>query len=106
MFLSHYSIAAVKSPVIIMHAEDDLVIPYDLGLKVKNGFVNLITKLLCVLKKCKWKMDIERIKRKKTPKNLKNWKQQKIFLFFFFFYSPPPPQKKRDKNDVSLAKMN
>ena len=53
MFLSHYSIAAVTSPVIIMHAEDDLVIPYDLGLKVKNGFVNLITKLWCVLKKCK-----------------------------------------------------
>lgn len=51
MFLSHYSIAAVKSPVIIMHAEDDLVIPYDLGLKVKKGFVNLITKLWCVLKK-------------------------------------------------------
>lgn len=32
----HHSIAAVKSPVIIMHAEDDLVIPYDLGLKVST----------------------------------------------------------------------
>lgn len=35
----HHSIAAVKSPVIIMHAEDDLVIPYDLGLKVSTGIL-------------------------------------------------------------------
>lgn len=33
-FTSDENIAAVKSPVIIMHAEDDLVIPYDLGLKL------------------------------------------------------------------------
>lgn len=35
----HNSIAAVKSPVIIMHAEDDLVIPYDLGLKVSTAIL-------------------------------------------------------------------
>lgn len=36
LWFFHHSIAAVKSPVIIMHAEDDLVIPYDLGLKVST----------------------------------------------------------------------
>lgn len=43
----HNSIAAVKSPVIIMHAEDDLVIPYDLGLKVSTAIFN--SSLPCTL---------------------------------------------------------
>lgn len=39
ILIFHHSIAAVKSPVIIMHAEDDLVIPYDLGLKVSTDIL-------------------------------------------------------------------
>lgn len=51
-FKSDEHIKNIKSPILILHAEDDKVVPAELGRKVKKKFTNPRKKLQH-LEKCK-----------------------------------------------------